>query len=155
MWPSERKPVFYAGLCLSTCVGLFLFTRIQIPDVMLTLTIAACPVGLPARSGRGGETAATLGRILGASLGTGFCSKSGWHGVSDRGGAAVPWAYQANCFPAELGSGLRPMSGLVIVLIIAAALACVGHRAECPLFCVDLAERTRPVSRIFVVLFCE
>ena len=25
---------------MSTCVGLFLFTRIQIPDVMLTATIA-------------------------------------------------------------------------------------------------------------------
>ncbi len=30
----------YAGLCISTCVGLFLFTRILIPDVMLTCTVA-------------------------------------------------------------------------------------------------------------------
>src|SRR5580700_9624497 len=29
---------FYAGLCLSTCVGLFLFTRIQNPDAMLMFT---------------------------------------------------------------------------------------------------------------------
>ena len=28
------------GLCMATCVGLFLFTRILIPDVMLTFTIA-------------------------------------------------------------------------------------------------------------------
>ena len=28
------------GLCLSTCIGLFLFTRILIPDVMLTFTTA-------------------------------------------------------------------------------------------------------------------
>src|SRR5271168_1519327 len=39
MWAFGRLAGFYAGLCISTCVGLFLFTRIQIPDVMLTLTI--------------------------------------------------------------------------------------------------------------------
>src|ERR1700719_1868456 len=40
MWAFGRQAGFYAGLCMSTCVGLFLFTRIQIPDVMLTFTIA-------------------------------------------------------------------------------------------------------------------
>src|SRR5579864_5799905 len=30
---------FYSGLVLATCVGLFLFTRILLPDVMLTLCI--------------------------------------------------------------------------------------------------------------------
>ena len=37
---SASAPDFTPGLCMSTCVGLFLFTRILIPDVMLTLTIA-------------------------------------------------------------------------------------------------------------------
>src|SRR5262249_50499778 len=30
---------FYSGLVLTTCVGLFLFTRFQIPDAILTLAI--------------------------------------------------------------------------------------------------------------------
>jgi hypothetical protein len=30
----------YAGLCLATCAGLWLFTRVLIPDVVLTLSIA-------------------------------------------------------------------------------------------------------------------
>lgn len=34
-----RTAGFYSGLILATCVGLFLFTRILIPDVMLTLCI--------------------------------------------------------------------------------------------------------------------
>src|SRR5579863_4717468 len=38
-WAFGRRAGFYAGLCISTCVGLFLFTRIQIPDSMLTLDI--------------------------------------------------------------------------------------------------------------------
>src|SRR5215469_6025783 len=36
-WAFNRRAGFYAGLSLATCVGLFLFTRIQIPDVILTL----------------------------------------------------------------------------------------------------------------------
>src|SRR5450432_445252 len=37
-WAFEEWAGYYAGLTVATCVGLFLFTRIQIPDVMLTLS---------------------------------------------------------------------------------------------------------------------
>ncbi len=40
MWAFGRRAGFYAGLCIATCFGLFLFTRILIPDVMLTASIA-------------------------------------------------------------------------------------------------------------------
>ena len=39
-WAFGTRPGFLAGLCMSTCVGLWLFTRILLPDAMLTLTIA-------------------------------------------------------------------------------------------------------------------
>ena len=39
-WAFGRRAGFYAGLCIATCFGLFLFTRILIPDVMLTAPIA-------------------------------------------------------------------------------------------------------------------
>ncbi|MGC1562545.1 MAG: glycosyltransferase family 39 protein, partial [Bradyrhizobium sp.] len=38
-WAFGRRAGFYAGLCVATCIGLFLFTRILIPDVMLTFTV--------------------------------------------------------------------------------------------------------------------
>ncbi len=38
-WAFGKKAGMYAGLCLATCVGLFLFTRILIPDAILTLAI--------------------------------------------------------------------------------------------------------------------
>ncbi len=38
-WAFSPKVGFYAGLFLSTCIGLFLFTRIVIPDVILTLSV--------------------------------------------------------------------------------------------------------------------
>src|SRR5229473_444330 len=40
VWAFGRRTGFYAGVTLSTCVGLFLFTRVQIPDAALTLAIA-------------------------------------------------------------------------------------------------------------------
>ena len=40
MWAFGSRAGFYAGLCISTCFGLFLFTRILIPDVILTASIA-------------------------------------------------------------------------------------------------------------------
>jgi len=39
-WAIGREAGFYAGIVMSTCIGLFLFTRIIIPDVMLTLVMA-------------------------------------------------------------------------------------------------------------------
>jgi hypothetical protein len=45
MWAFGERAGFYAGLCMSTCVGLFLFTRIQIPDVMLTFREPGCGCG--------------------------------------------------------------------------------------------------------------
>ncbi len=39
-WAMGPKTGFYAGLSLTTCLGLWLFTRILIPDVVLTLAIA-------------------------------------------------------------------------------------------------------------------
>lgn len=39
-WAFGSLAGLYSGLTLATCVGLWLFTRIQIPDAILTLTIA-------------------------------------------------------------------------------------------------------------------
>jgi hypothetical protein len=38
-WAFNEQAGMFAGVVLATCVGLFLFTRILIPDAMLTLTI--------------------------------------------------------------------------------------------------------------------
>jgi 4-amino-4-deoxy-L-arabinose transferase-like glycosyltransferase len=38
-WAFDEAAGLYAGIALSTCVGLFLFTRILIPDAVLTLAI--------------------------------------------------------------------------------------------------------------------
>jgi hypothetical protein len=40
MWAFSARVGLYSGLVVGTCLGLFLFTRIQIPDVTLTAAIA-------------------------------------------------------------------------------------------------------------------
>src|SRR5580692_5947045 len=39
-WAFGKRAGVYSGLVIATCIGLWLFTRILIPDVMLTFTIA-------------------------------------------------------------------------------------------------------------------
>src|SRR5271156_96499 len=39
-WAFGKLAGFYAGLCMATCIGLFLFTRVLIPAVMLTFPVA-------------------------------------------------------------------------------------------------------------------
>ena len=39
IWAFGKRAGFYAGLCIATCIGLFLFTRILIPDVTITATM--------------------------------------------------------------------------------------------------------------------
>lgn len=39
LWAFGRRAAIYSGTILATCIGIFLFTRILIPDAALTLTI--------------------------------------------------------------------------------------------------------------------
>jgi 4-amino-4-deoxy-L-arabinose transferase-like glycosyltransferase len=39
-WAFSRRAGFYAGLVTATCIGLYLFTRILIPEMLLTFTVA-------------------------------------------------------------------------------------------------------------------
>ena len=71
-WAFGRLAAFYAGLCIATCVGLFLFTRILIPDVMLTgaITLAVWSIlrVLDEEERHPAWWAACLGVCLGAGL---------------------------------------------------------------------------------------
>jgi 4-amino-4-deoxy-L-arabinose transferase-like glycosyltransferase len=40
IWAFGQRAGFYAGVAIATCIGLFLFTRVLIPDVMLTFVLA-------------------------------------------------------------------------------------------------------------------
>src|SRR5271168_1536866 len=75
-WAFGKRAGFYAGLCMSTCIGLFLFTRILIPDVMLTFTIALAMWAFLQALDEEERHARLWAIALAASLGTGLLLKS-------------------------------------------------------------------------------
>jgi 4-amino-4-deoxy-L-arabinose transferase-like glycosyltransferase len=119
MWAFGAEAGFYAGLCMSTCVGLFLFTRVQIPDVMLTFTIALAMWAFLRTLEDEEERPRLWAAILAASLGTGLLLKS-LVGVVFPTAAVLIYLYASNqLFTRRTWERLRPISGFLIVLGIA------------------------------------
>ncbi len=119
-WGFGRRAGLYAGLCLATCVGLFLFTRVLIPDVMLTLTVTLAMWSL-LRALEGDEPhPRTWAMVLAASLGTGLLLKGLIALVLPVGAALVYLVVTRQLLSARTWHRLRPISGLAIILLIAA-----------------------------------
>jgi 4-amino-4-deoxy-L-arabinose transferase-like glycosyltransferase len=120
MWAFGKRAGFYAGLCIATCVGLFLFTRIQIPDVMLTFTITLALWAFLRALDEDERQPRLWAAILAASLGSGLLLKS-LVGIVFPIAAALTYLYiSKQLFSRRTWQRLRPMSGFLIVLVIAA-----------------------------------
>src|ERR1700693_2146842 len=119
MWGLGKRAGFYAGLCMSTCVGLFLFTRIQIPDVMLTFTIALALWAFLRALDEEEKRPRLSAAILAASLGTGLLLKSLVGIVFPVAAALIYLFVTKQLFSRRTWQRLRPMSGLLIMLLIA------------------------------------
>ena len=119
IWAFGKRAGLYAGICIGTCVGLFLFTRIQIPDVMLTFTIALSMWAF-LRALDPEETRPRLwAGILGASLGVGLLLKSLIGIVFPIAAAVIYLAVTKQFFVRATWQRLRPFSGAAIALVIA------------------------------------
>ena len=71
-WAFGRRAGMYAGLALGTSVGLFLFTRILIPDVILTLTITVALWGLLRAVDEGERRRGLWAMAMWGAIGTGL-----------------------------------------------------------------------------------
>ena len=120
MWAFGRRTGFCAGLCISTCIGLFLFTRIQIPDVMLTFTIALAMWAFLRALDEAEKWPRFWAAILAASLGTGLLLKSLVGIVFPVAAALLYLCVTRQIFSRKSWRRLRPFSGSLIVLLIAA-----------------------------------
>jgi hypothetical protein len=74
-WAFGRRAGLHAGLVLGTSVGLFLFTRILIPDVMLTLTITIALWGMMRALEEEERHPAAWAMAMWAAMGTGLLLK--------------------------------------------------------------------------------
>jgi 4-amino-4-deoxy-L-arabinose transferase-like glycosyltransferase len=121
-WAFGRRAGFYAGLALATSIGLFLFTRILIPDVMLTLTITVCFMAFQRAMNEDGEDSPSLRwtALIGVALGLGVLLKGLLALVVPVGGVLVYLAITRRLFSRETWRKLRPLSTILIFLLIAA-----------------------------------
>ena len=119
MWAFGRRAGFYAGICIATCVGLFLFTRVQIPDVMLTFTITLAMWGFLRALDPDEAHPRTWAAVVGASLGAGLLLKSLVGVLFPVAAALIYLALTKQLFLAGTWRRLRPFTSLSIALIIA------------------------------------
>ena len=121
-WAFGRRAGFYAGLALATSIGLFLFTRILIPDVMLTLTITICFMAFQRAMNEDGEEphSRRWTALIGIALGVGVLLKGLLALVVPIGGVLVYLAITRQLFRRETWRRLRPLTTILIFLLIAA-----------------------------------
>ncbi|HEY4777108.1 MAG TPA: glycosyltransferase family 39 protein [Candidatus Acidoferrales bacterium] len=119
-WAFGKRAGFYAGLCMATCIGIFLFTRILIPDVMLTFTTALAMWAFLRALDVEEPHPRVWASVLAASLGTGLLLKSLISVVFPCAAAIIYLLCTRELFSKETWKRLHVFSGTAIVLLIAA-----------------------------------
>ncbi len=119
MWAFGRKAGFYAGLVMSTCVGLYLFTRVLIPDVILTFTITLAMWALLRVTDEEEPHPRAWAFVLAASLGTGLLLKSLIGVVFPVAAGLIYLLFTKQLFSCATWKRLHPFTGLAIILLIA------------------------------------
>ncbi len=117
-WAFGKLAGFYAGLCIATCIGLFLFTRILIPDVMLTFTIAVTMWAFLRVLDPEEAHPRAWAYTLAASLGVGLLLKSLIALVFPLGAAILYLLITRQLFSLATWKRFYPWSSLGIVLLI-------------------------------------
>ena len=121
-WAFGRRAGFYAGLAPATSIGLFLFTRILIPDVMLTLAITVCFLAFQRAMNEDGEElhSRRWAALSGIALGVGVLLKGLLALVVPVGGVLLYLAITRQLLSRDTWRRLRPLSVFLVFLLIAA-----------------------------------
>jgi 4-amino-4-deoxy-L-arabinose transferase-like glycosyltransferase len=119
-WAFGRRAGFFAGLCMSTSLGLWLFTRILLPDAMLTVFVALALWAFLRAVDEEEKHPRLWAAVLAASLAGGLLLKSLIGAVFPIGAILIYLALTRQLFSLSVWKRLRPISGTLIVLLIAA-----------------------------------
>ena len=141
-WAFGKRAGFFAGLAVSTCIGLFLFTRILIPDVMLTATIALSMWAFLRVLDDEEKRPRLWAFLMAASLGVGLILKSAIALVFPGGAAFLYLVFTRQLFSRQVWQRLRPWSGLGIMLLIAVPWHVLATLRNPPYF--DFSMRSIP-----------
>lgn len=141
-WAFSPRAGFYAGLALASCIGLFLFTRILIPDVILTLAVTlavwAFLRALDEEERRPGVWAIAVW----GSLACGVLLKGLIALVVPGGAAFVYLAVTRQLFVRRTWQRLRPVWGVLLFLAIAAPWHVLATLRNPPYF--DFTMKSEP-----------
>lgn len=119
IWAFGKRAGFYAGLCMATCIGLFLFTRILIPDVLLTLTVALAMWGILRALDGEEQHPRVWAAVFAASVGTGLLIKSLIGVLFPLATCVIYLLSTRQLFSAQAWKRLHLVSGALIALLIA------------------------------------
>jgi hypothetical protein len=119
-WAFSPEVGFYAGLFLSTCVGLFLFTRTIIPDVILTLSITLSMWGFLRALDEREQNPRLWAYVLWASLAAGVLLKGLIGLVFPLGAAFLYLLFARLWFNPKTWQRLRLFTGSMLFVAIAA-----------------------------------
>jgi 4-amino-4-deoxy-L-arabinose transferase-like glycosyltransferase len=119
-WAFGGRTGLYAGLALATCVGLFLFTRILLPDVGLTFTITLAMWALLRALEEEEPHPRRWAWLMAASISAGLLLKGLIAAVFPIGAGLTYLLLTRQLFVRRTWERLRPFSGTLIILLIAA-----------------------------------
>ncbi|MEO8027980.1 MAG: glycosyltransferase family 39 protein, partial [Bryobacteraceae bacterium] len=119
-WAFGSLAGLYSGLALATSMGLWLFTRIQIPDVTVTLTIALSMWAFLRALDDDEPHPRIWAAVCAAAIGTGLLLKGLIAAVFPVAGALLFLLVERRLFDRTTWRRLHPFTGLLIALAIAA-----------------------------------
>jgi len=137
-WAFGKRAGLYAGLCMATCIGIFLFTRILIPDVMLTFTTALAMWAFLRSLDEEEPHPRFWAFVMAASLGVGLLLKSLVGVVFPVAGALIYLFLTKQLFALRTWQRLRPISGFFVILLIAAPWHILATLRNPPYFSLSL-----------------
>ncbi|MSV34285.1 MAG: glycosyltransferase family 39 protein [Bryobacterales bacterium] len=133
-WAFSLRAGLYAGLAIATSIGLWLFTRIQIPDVTVTLTIALALWAFLRALDPEERRPALWSALMAAAMGLGLLLKGLIAMVFPVAAAVLYLGFCGELLRRETWTRLRVWRGLVILLAVAAPWHVIATLRNPPYF---------------------
>ena len=139
VWAFGKRAGLYAGLCLSTCVGLFLFTRVLMPDVMLALAVAGAMYAFVRMMDDEETRPRFWACIMGVSFGAGLLVKSAIAVLFPVATGLIYLFVTRQLFLGSTWKRLQPFLVIAIAFVIAAPWYILATIRNPPYFVFTLA----------------
>jgi hypothetical protein len=119
-WAFGRRAGLLAGLVMATCAGLFLFTRILLPDASLTLTVTLAMWSLLRALDEREPHPARWALLMWAAMAIGLLLKGLIAALFPIAGGVLYLSFTRQLLRRQTWTRLRPLSGILLFLLIAA-----------------------------------